>query len=143
MAKVKITMPDGFIDKLSSLGTQTDAIFSEALKAGAEVVLEKMKSRLDASVGKGTKYESRSTGELKRSLGITSVLVDKDGNYNIKVGFAEPRKNGDSNAKLANIIEYGKHGQPAKPFLKPTKSAAKSAAEAAMKSKLEEAFGRL
>jgi hypothetical protein len=32
---------------------------------------------------------------------------------------------GSSNAKLANIIEYGKHGQPAKPFLKPAKTASR------------------
>ena len=84
MAKVKITMPDEFISKLSALGSRTDEIFSEALKAGADVVLEKMKSRLEASVGKGTKYESRSTGELKSSLGITSVLLD---NCNIQAPF--------------------------------------------------------
>lgn len=58
-------------------------------------------------------------GELERSLGLTPPLVDRDGNHNIKVGFAEPRSDGGSNAMLANIIEYGKNGQPAKPFSNP------------------------
>lgn len=88
-------------------------------------------------------YDSRSTGELESSFGLSSVRMDKDGNHNIKIGFAEPRRDGDSNAKIANILEYGKHGQPAKPFLKPAKSASKSECEAAMKSKFEEEVGRI
>jgi hypothetical protein len=64
--------------------------------------------------------------------------MDKDGNHNIKVGLLEPRSDGKSNAMLANVIEYGKSGQPAKPFLKPAKSASKAECIEAMKSKLEE-----
>ncbi|MBQ7294425.1 MAG: HK97 gp10 family phage protein, partial [Clostridia bacterium] len=71
-------------------------------------------------------------------LGMTSARVDRNGNHNIKIGFAEPRSDGESNAKIANILEYGRHGQPAKPFLKPAKTASKSACEAAMIQKLEE-----
>lgn len=56
----------------------------------------------------------------------------------MKVGFVEPRADGGSNAKLANILEYGKHRQPAKPFLKPAKSASRSAAIAAMQQRFEE-----
>jgi hypothetical protein len=43
----------------------------------------------------------------------------------VKIGFKEPRRNGESNAKIANIIEYGKSGQPPKPFLKPARSASR------------------
>ena len=71
------------------------------------------------------------------------MKVDKNGNHNIKVGFAEPRSDGDSNAKIANILEYGRHGQPAKPFLKPAKSASKAACEEAIKAKFEEEVGKL
>ncbi len=88
----------------------------KVLEAGGEIVLAKAQSNLSSVVGNGTKYESRSTGELESALGLSSVKMDKNGNHNIKVGFAEPRGDGVSNAKLANIIEYGKHGQPAKPF---------------------------
>jgi len=49
----------------------------------------------------------------------------------------------ESNAKIANILEYGKHGQPAKPFLKPAKSASKAACETAMKGKFEEEVSKL
>ena len=44
---------------------------------------------------------------------------------------------------IANILEYGKHGQPAKPFLKPAKSASKSACIAAMQQKFDEEVKKL
>ena len=84
------------------------------------------------------KYKSRSTGELAQSLGLSPVKLNREGNHDIKVGFAEPRSDGGSNAKIANILEYGKHGQPAKPFLKPAKTASKQACIDAMTQKLEE-----
>ena len=143
MAKVDVKMPEDFLLKISSLGSDFDAVAEQVLEAGGEVALAKVRSHLSAVVGSGTKYPSRSTGELESSLGLSSVRMDKDGNHNIKIGFAEPRKDGDSNAKIANILEYGKHGQPAKPFLKPAKSASKSECEAAMKSKFEEEVGRI
>ena len=143
MAKVDIKMPDDFLEKLSKLGAKTDEISERVLEAGGEVVLAKIRSNLSSVVGKGTKVESRSTGELERSLGMTKARVDRQGNHNIKIGFAEPRSDGGSNAKIANILEYGRHGQPAKPFLKPAKSSSKSACEAAMKQKLEEEIRKL
>lgn len=143
MAKVDIKMPDEFLEKLSKLGAQTDEISERVLEAGGEVVLAKLRSNLSAVVGKDTKVDSRSTGELERSLGMSKARVDRNGNHNIKIGFAEPRSDGGSNAKIANILEYGRHGQPAKPFLKPAKSSSKSACEAAMKQKLEEEISKL
>ena len=111
--------------KISQLGSNFDAVAESVLEAGGEVVLAKVKSNLAGVVGSGTKYDSRSTGELERSLGLSPAKLNRDGNHDIKVGFAEPRSDGDSNAKLANILEYGKHGQPAKPFLKPAKTASR------------------
>lgn len=143
MAKAQMMMPEDFLKRLSQLGDRTDEISEKVLEAGGEVVLAKVKGNLAGVIGKGTQYDSRSTGELLGSLGLSSVKMDKDGNHNIKVGFAEPRSDGDSNAKIANILEYGKHGQPAKPFLKPAKSSSKAACEEAMKAKFEEEVGKL
>lgn len=138
MAKVDIKMPDEFLLKVSKLGSDFDPVAEKILKAGGEVVFKRTKSNLSAVVGKGTKHESRSTGELEKALGVTSVRLDRNGNHNIKIGFSEPRSDGESNAKIANILEYGKHGQPAKPFLKPAKSASKSECISVMKSTFEE-----
>ena len=132
MAKVDMKMPEEFLLKLSRLGEKTDVIIPKVLKAGGEVVEAKMKSNLQAVIGSGTKEESRSTGELVSALGVSSARQDKDGNFNVKVGFSEPRSDGKSNAMIAGVLEYGKSGQPPKPFLKPAKSASKSACVDAM-----------
>ena len=137
MAKCTVQMPDDFIRKCATLGSNTDVVMGEVLKAGGEIVLEKARSNLRAVVGSGTKYPSRATGELASSLGLSPPKVNKNGDHDIKVGFAEPHSGGVSNAKLASILEHGKHGQKARPFLKPAKSASKSACIEAMKAKLE------
>ena len=69
MAKAEVKMPDEFLAKLSRLGSQTDTIAGKVLQAGGEVALDKVRSNLSAVVGVGNKSESRSTGELERSLG--------------------------------------------------------------------------
>lgn len=129
--------------KVSKLEERTDEILPRVLEAGAEVVEAKVRSNLSAAIGKGTKEPSRSTGELLSALGISSTKQDRDGNFNVKVGFSEPRRDGDSNAKIATVLEYGKSGQPARPFLKPAKSASKSACIQAMEQKLTEEIDRI
>lgn len=141
MAKADIKMPDEFLEKLQRLGNDEDGIAEKALKAGAEVVYKRAKSNLAGVVGEGTKIKSRSTGQLVSALGVSPVKLDRNGNHDIKIGFAEPRSDGDSNAKIANILEYGRHGQPAKPFLKPAKSASKNECIEAMKTALENEVG--
>lgn len=143
MAKATFKMPDEFLMKVSKLEERTDEILPRVLEAGAEVVEAKVRSNLSAAIGKGTKVPSRSTGELLSALGTSSAKQDRDGNFNVKVGFSEPRRDGDSNAKIATILEYGKSGQPAKPFLKPAKSASKSACIQAMEQKLTEEIDRI
>ena len=138
MAKADIKMPDAFLEKLAHLTKDEDGMAQRVLSAGAEVVEAKVRSNLAGVIGRGTKEESRSTEQLLSALGTSPVKVDKNGNHDVKIGFAEPRRDGDSNAKIANILEYGRHGQPPKPFLKPAKSASKAACIEAMKRKLEE-----
>ena len=137
MAKATMKLPEDFLMKVSRLAERTDEILPRVLQAGGEVVEEKVRSNLQAIIGSGTKEESRSTGELVGSLGVSPAKQDKDGNFNVKVGFADGRSDGRSNAMIAGVLEYGKHGQPAKPFLKPAKSASKSECIEAMKAKLE------
>jgi len=132
VAKAAFKMPEDFLLKLSRLGEKTDEIIPKVLEAGGEVVEAKVKSNLQSVIGSGTKEESRSTGELISALGVSSARQDKDGNFNVKVGFSEPRSDGKSNAMIAGVLEYGKSGQSPKPFLKPAKSASKSACIDAM-----------
>ena len=137
MAKATFKMPEDFLMKVSKLADKTDEILPKVLEAGAEVVESKVRSNLASVIGKGTKEPSRSTGQLLSALGTSPALQDKNGDFNVKVGFAEPRSDGECNAKIATILEYGKSGQPAMPFLKPAKSSSKNACIEAMKAKLE------
>ena len=137
MAKVQIEMPQKLLSQIEDMGNSLDAAIPKALAAGGKVVLAKMKSNLQAAIGRGTKTKSRSTGKLAASLGVSPAKLDRDGNLDVKVGFSEGR--GDvSNAMLANVLEYGKHGQPPKPFLKQTKSSSRNPCIEAMQSALKE-----
>ena len=137
MAKVTIKMPTTLMDQLAKAAEKTDRAIPKALEAGGKVVFEKMQANLHAAIGRGTKYKSRSTGKLLAALGVSPVKVNVCGNYDVKVGFSEGR--GDvSNAMLANLLEYGKSGQPPKPFLKQTKSSSQKPCVEAMESILKE-----
>jgi hypothetical protein len=159
MAKVSIKPPDDFTAKIGRLGSMTDYAIERALDAAGKVVLDAVRGNLSGAIGSNTAYDSQSTGELMGSLGVTPVGLDNSGVSNIKIGFNEPRrvqpkgegKRGKNskkkdtkrsyktatNAMIANVLEYGRHGQPPRPFLKPAKSASKSAALAAMQAELE------
>lgn len=143
MAKTTFKMPEDFLMKLSRLGEKTDEIIPRVLKAGGEVVETKVKSNLQSVIGNGTKEDSRSTGELVSALGVSSARQDRDGNFNVKVGFSELRRDGKSNAMVAGVLEYGKHGQPPKPFLKPAKTASKNACVDAMIRAFEEEVDKI
>lgn len=141
MARAQVKMPEEYLLRLSRLGDNIDTVAEKMLNAGGEVVLDKIKSNLSEVIGSETKERSRSTGELLRSLGLSSVKQDRDGNLNIKVGFSEPRSDGSSNAKIAAILEYGKTGQPPKPFLKPAKTSSRRKCIDTMKRVLDEEVG--
>ena len=144
MARAEFQMPEDFLDQLSRLEARTDEIVPKVLAAGGEVVLEHVRTRLRAVIGQGTKSPSRSTDELEAALGVSPARLNRNGDWDVKVGFAEPRRGkGDSNAKIANIIEFGKHGQPPRPFLKVAKAASRDGAKAAMIDKLDEEVGKL
>ena len=139
MAKVSIQLPTAFMDQLTKIAAKTDTAIPKALEAGGKVVFEKMQANLRGAIGKDTKYKSRSTGKLASALGVSPVKVNDEGNFDVKVGFSEGRS--VSNAMLANILEYGKHGQPPKPILKPTRAASRKPCIEAMQNVLKEELG--
>lgn len=115
----------------------------ECLKRVRKSWKTNVRSNLTAVIGKDLKEKSRSTGQLLSALGTSGALQDRNGDFNVKIGFAENRTDGKSNAMLANILEYGKHGQPAKPFLKLAKTSTKSACISAMVQKLDEEIDKV
>ena len=143
MAKCTVQMPDDFLMKVSKLAERTDEILPKVLDAGAEIVEKSVRKNLQGVIGKGNKKKDRSTGQLLAALGTSRPMQDRDGNFNVKVGFAEGRSDGENNAKLASILEYGKHGQSPRPFLKPAKSQSKNACMQAMIDKLDSEVGKI
>ena len=148
MARCTIMLPDEFTKKTERLADQTDTIIQKALEAGGKVVLDKVRGNLRAVIGKNLKYKGRSTGELLSSLGLSPVKVDNNGIHNLKAGFNEPRRRQSAakgkrgyytstNAMVGNVLEYGRHGQPAKPFMKPARSASRKQCIEAMQSVIE------
>lgn len=142
MAKCRVEYPESFGVSLEKIGANINQVCDEALKAGGEVAENIVRSNLEAAIG-NTKTESRSTGELVESLGVSPVKTDKNGIINVKVGFSEPRRKQSSpkgkrsyyeatNAMIANVLEYGKHGQPARPFMAKSKRQAKRPIEETM-----------
>lgn len=139
MAKISIQLPNQFMDQLTKIAAKTDTAIPKALEAGGKVVFEKMQANLRGAIGKDTKYKSRSTGKLTSALGVSPVKVNDEGNFDVKVGFSEGRS--VNNAMLANILEYGKHGQPPKPILKPTRASSRKPCIEAMQNVLNEELG--
>lgn len=133
MARVQIKLPNDFIDALDSASSLIDNFAEQVLTAGANIVEPRMRSNLSAAIGSSTKQASRSTGQLLAALGTTSVKVNSRGEHNVKIGFAENRSDGRSNALIANVLEHGRSNQPARPFLAPTRSQTRQAAITAMK----------
>ena len=84
MARADIKMPDELLEKLAHLAKDEDGMAERVLNAGAEVVEAKVRSNLAGAIGRGTKEESRSTGQLLASLGTSGVKLDRDGNHNVK-----------------------------------------------------------
>jgi HK97 gp10 family phage protein len=142
MATLKVKLPEDLMIGLERLSKQADAVVKKTLEAGAEIVEEKVRSNLKNVIGSGTKTPSKSTGQLLDALGISPVKKNDDG-YDIKIGFSEPRKDGTSNALVATILEYGKKGQAAKPFMKPAEDATKAKARAVMKKVFSEEANKI
>lgn len=144
MARTTFKMPDEFLEKISRLNNRFDDIVPKVLVEGAQPVIQKAKSNLSLRIGQGTKEPSESTGELLASLETTKPVQDYNGDWKLRVGIPNTKDSkGISNALKAAVMEYGKHGQPPKPWLKPTKSTTRKQCVEAMKTALEKEIDKL
>lgn len=89
MAKCEIKLPDELYKSIEKLSGRQDEILKSTLEAGGEIVLKAVRNNLNHAI---TNSSMRSTGELKNSLGMSPVKKSSRGIYNIKIGFAEPRR---------------------------------------------------
>ena len=144
MARAAVKMPDDFLERISRLNHRFDDIVPRVLEKGAEPVIQKAKTNLAARIGQGTKEPSQSTGELIASLETSKPTQDAKGDWNLRVGVPTTKDSkGVSNALKAAVLEYGKSGQPPKPWLKPTKSTTRKACAEAMEKALDKEIEKL
>ena len=144
MARGSYKMPDDFLEKLSRLNKKFDEIAPRVLEKGAEPVVKKAKEKLSARIGENTKEPSKSTGELLESMESTKPVQDINGNWKLRVGVPTTKDSkGVPNALKAAVIEYGKSGQPPKPWLKSTKRASRKVCIETMKKALDKEIDKL
>lgn len=117
--------------KIAKLEHESPEIVAKAVRAGADIVADKVRDNLTSVLsGKGT-------GELLDSMGITPVR-QYGSVINAKVGFDGYDKMGTPNMLKAAVLEYGSRRQQARPFMAPAVNATRRKAKA----KMEEIVGR-
>ena len=139
MAKCEVEIPNDIYQMIQKLNSNREEILTSTLETGGEVVLNRAIRN----------SSNRSTGELKNSLGMSPVKLNSRGIYNVKIGFSEPRRKQYTakkkrsyytitNSLIANVLEYGKSGQPPRPFMRPAKVMSEKACIQAMRAKFDE-----
>ena len=114
MASVKIRTSEELIRKLEKLsGEQTDEAAKRAVYVGAGFMAEKVKESLRGVVSE------KATGDLEKSLGITPIKLNRDGDWAAKIGFSGYDRKGTSNILKARILESGSSKQRKRPFVSP------------------------
>lgn len=156
---LSLDLPEDLMKKLKKFEQDARDVFSDVVEQGARDGCEQyVRPSLKSVIGTepkpspdGKTRENKSTGELVRALGVSPVLVDRNGIINARIGFNEPREHQpktfhgtyytQTNAMVANVLEYGSSKQKARPWLRPAKKKVyqlfKKEAEQAIKEYME------
>lgn len=81
MAQAKFIDDESFSMMLEKAAAKSPEIAAAALKAGAAVIADRMKSNLQGILSPDA------TGGLVKAFGITPVKQDMEGNFNVHLGF--------------------------------------------------------
>lgn len=161
MARIKFKGLEEYELKLSKMiSSDMKKIADKALVAGAAIVADEVKSRLTklksvphyeamnaAKKRNPTYLTNREKQGLIDSFGITKPGYDKQGFYNVKLGFdgyndVKTKKfpGGQPNQLIARACESGSSAMIKQPFMRTAISASKKEAEQKMISILEKEF---
>ena len=139
MATFEMQLPDDVIKQFETISQNSEKIFGEMTKAGADVVLHNIRANIP---------ESLKDSAFMKCLKVTKVYrTPSDGGINTKVGFFgyfETKEGRTVPAPLvANVYEYGRSSVPfpKQPFLR--KSFKKNEIEKAMLDVQKELSGGL
>lgn len=102
---------DRFTASLDQLAAMPESVTAEMLTAGGDVIRDAHKAKLE-------EYGAVDTGQLAASI--------KTGRPNVKGGYVEIRPTGTRrrgnkvtrNEEIGYITEYGKKGEPARPWMR-------------------------
>ena len=133
MAKAKFEIPNELIAQIKKLEQDTPEMMKSMVEAGAETVLERMKSNAPAGM--------KSSPIMNCLCTTRPYEAPSDDSINVKVGFAGyfTNENGVKTPAplVANIFEYGRSNEPfpKQPFMRKSfnKAAITKAMEAAQK----------
>lgn len=134
MAKAKFEIPKELMNQMKKLEKDTPEMMKSMVEAGAETVLERMRSNAPEGM--------KSSPQLMACLGTTRAYeTPSDDAINMKVGFSGyfTNENGEKTPAplVANVFEYGRSNSPfpKQPFMRKSfnKSAITKAMEEAQK----------
>lgn len=159
MAKISFKGIDAYAKALDALGRDLKReVIGKAIYDAANIVADAIRSNIETiPVNNGYVPKGSTTrgipqvakDGLRDSLGITPMLADRDGVYNVKIGFdgyngqvtkAWPK--GAPNQLVARSVERGTSWLEATPFVKRAVSSSKKAAEAAMQKAVEDGINK-
>jgi hypothetical protein len=139
MARFQLELPNDILKDIQTISQDSDEIFGEMTRAGAEVVEKNIRANIPKSI---------QNSKMMRCLKITKTYkTPSDDGINTKVGFYGYFENEDGKTVpaplVANVFEYGRSTSafPKQPFLR--KSFKKSEIEQAMLKAQKQASGGL
>ena len=112
MAGFNVELPSGLISDLNKIVDNSEKMFGEMTRAGAEIVYKSVKSNMKVSF--------KSTRSLDKGLKITKTYRTlSDDGINTKVGFYGYTDDGTPIPLIAMAREYGtSRGERKKPFFR-------------------------
>lgn len=109
MGKITVNGMDALIDDLADLAKLPDSVIEDILDAEADVI-ERAQRRTARKMGV---YDTGMTADSIKKGKIKKTGLD----HSITVAPRGKNKRGQRNAEVAFVNEYGKRGQPARPFI--------------------------
>ena len=113
---------DAVITKFTKLEGNVDKAAKAALKAGSEIVVDRLKEAAPVYSGP---HKDVTPGALRDSIKAGSVKHSTTDGYTVTVR-PEGEDHGQNLAKIGNILQYGRSNMPARPWFHETVAAAES-----------------
>lgn len=158
MATIRFSKLRDYEIALGKLGDKTPEICGKAIHEGAKIIADEVKNNLNslnvttdelammkAKKGEPTYITRRAKEGLIESFGVTPMQKDRDGIYNVKLGFdgynaVKTKKwpKGQPNQLIARACESGSSAMIKQPFFRKAVQSTKKKAEKRMGEILDE-----